>query len=282
MITTAIPSLARLLFTESANLQDIEEAAKTASDAVSMDYALITGRPDGQYMFVLVDTRNARETLSKIVPGMGLFEWFNEVNDAIKAVMFLEDNEDGKTISVRNSAAVSGFGPLIYELAMSGLAPKYLTTDTKVTLGAMNLWSKFYERQDVTKVPLEKLYRQPCEEVVKGLLRSAANHIVRHMPDRLQALSLIEQRITDCRNHVRPQPVDEFLSELSQQIDLKLLPMLFGYTMQHGSPGTVRVLANEGSILTSELMREFGIDSRKDFALEFGSAASDFFNRMYK
>lgn len=281
-MTKAIPTLTHLLFAESANPQDIDEAAKTASDAVSMDYALITGRPDGQHMFVLVDTKNARETLAKVVPGMGLFEWFNDVNDAIKAVMFLEDNEDGKTFSVRKSAAVSGFGPLIYELAMSSVAPKYLTTDTKVTLAAMNLWSKFYERQDVTKVPLEKLYRQPCEEVVRGLLHLAANHIVKYMPDKLQALSMIEQRIADCRSHVAPQPVDEFLSQLSQQIDLKSLPMLFGYTMQHGSPGTVRVLANEGNILTSELMKKFEIDSRKNFVLELGSAASDFSNRMYK
>jgi len=188
--------LYNIIFFEQA---EIEEAAKTASDAVNMDYALLFTKHSGQSIYVLVDTKVARAGLSKVTPGMWMFQWFSEQPDCIKGVLYLDENDDGKTWSIAKSAAVDGFGPLLYELAMSDIAPKYLTTDTTVTMAAMNVWTKFYERPDVSKIPLEKLYGNPCDRVARERLVLAARHIVRHMRTELRALSMIEARIDDCR-----------------------------------------------------------------------------------
>lgn len=273
--------LYKLLFEEHA--VDIEEAAKTANDAAAMDYAIFSSRPDGQHLYVLIDTKDARSSLAKADPRMSMFEWFTDVTDAIKGVIYLEDNEDGKTFSVTNSAAIDGFGPLLYELAMSEIVPKYLTSDTKTSPAAMSLWVKFYERSDVNKTPIESLYRWPCEEIVLSRLHMAANHLVKQYSDKLDALALVEQRIADCRNGNTNAilSTDDFFKELSKFIELKHLPMLFAYSMQHSNPMTIKVLKNEGMILGSELMRKFQL-KKSEFAMELSSAATDFFSRMYR
>lgn len=273
--------LYKLLFEE--HTVDIEEAAKTANDAAAMDYAIFYGRPDGQHLYVLIDTKNARSSMAKAGRRMSMFEWFTDVSDSIKGVLYLQDNEDGKTFSVTNSAAINGFGPLLYELAMSEISPKYLISDTKVSPAAMSLWVKFHERSDVSKTPIESLYRWPCEEVVLSRMHLAANHLVKQHSDKLDALALIERRIADCRqgNTNMMLSTDDFFKELSKFIELKYLPMLFAYSMQHSSPMTIKVLKNEGMILGSELMRKFEL-KKSEFTNEIDSAATDFFSRMYR
>ena len=44
----------------------VDEAAKTANDAVAMDYAVFAVRPDGQTMYVLADANEARQSLAKV------------------------------------------------------------------------------------------------------------------------------------------------------------------------------------------------------------------------
>lgn len=273
-------NLYRLLFEE----VEIEEAAKTANDAASLDYAIIHCRPDGQYLYVLIDTKDARSSLAKTTnTDMSLFEWFTDISDSIKGVMYLSANDDDKTFSVANSAAISGFGPLLYELAMSEISPKHLTSDTSVSPAAMAVWTKFYERQDVNKVPVESFYHWPCEEEATSRLHFAANYIIKNFPDKLEALALIESRLANCRNSNTKSMIstEEFFVELASKIELKLLPMLFGFSMQHSSQMTIKVLKNEGKLLANELMKKFNL-KRGEFALELSSAATDFFSRMYR
>ena len=65
----------------------------------------------------------------------------------------------GDTNHVTGVAALKGFGPLIYEMGMmqSKLNGKWLApaSDGDVRGDAMNVWEKFYQRDDVEKVTLE-------------------------------------------------------------------------------------------------------------------------------
>jgi uncharacterized membrane protein (UPF0127 family) len=262
----------------------VDEAAKTPNDAVSLDYALYTGRADGLLMYVLIDTKEARQNIARIVPRMSLHEWLTEVADAIKGVVYLKNNADDKTFSIRKSAAISGYGPMLYEIAMADIAPSYLTTDAKITPAAINLWTKFYERSDVTKVYLEKLHNGSCKEFY-DFLASAANHLA-STGQSPEALKLIELRIQECRQGGRGKKLqsspDEFLKSLSQHIDLKMLPMLFAYSLTKSKEQmAVKILKNESMVIANELIKAFRI-SQKEFVSDLSSAASDFFNRMYR
>lgn len=58
---------------------------------------------------------------------------------------------------VSMSAAESGFGPLMYHAGMSINGPNYLMPDrTMISDEALNVWKKFYSRNDVTKELLPK------------------------------------------------------------------------------------------------------------------------------
>lgn len=279
-----MPKLRNILFPASHDALSIEEAAKTPNDAVSMDYALFVDNVDGMLMYVLIDTNEARKNMARIVPRMSLHEWLTEVADVIKGVIYLEDNEDGKTFSIRKSAAASGYGPMLYEIAMADIAPNYLTTDTKVTPAAINLWTKFYERSDVAKLYLEKLHDGSCKEVYDFLV-AAANHLA-STGQSPEALKLIELRIRECRQGGRGKRLqsnpDEFLNSLSRHIDLKMLPMLFAYSLtKNKEQMAVKILKNESTTIANELIKTFRI-SQKEFVSDLSSAASDFFNRMYR
>ena len=58
---------------------------------------------------------------------------------------------------VTMSAAESGFGPLLYQAAMSIKGPNFIMADrTMVSDAALNIWKKFFNREDVVKEPLQK------------------------------------------------------------------------------------------------------------------------------
>lgn len=256
----------------------VDEAAKTASNALAMNYVLFVVKPDGQTMYVLADANEAKQSLAKATGKMSLFEWLTDVADVIKGMIVLDDDGNSKTVSVSNSAAIGGFGPLLYELAMADVSPKYLTTDSKVTPAALNVWSKFYERNDVKKIFLEELHDGECLEVMKSL-QLAAVHLRDHINNQ-NALDLILARINTCSRNGQLHNPESFMRQLASHIDLKLLPMLFAYSMSQKS-ATARVLRNEGDILAAEIMNTFRIN-RGQFTSDLHSAAADFFSRLYK
>ena len=61
--------------------------------------------------------------------------------------------------------SVQGYGPLLYELAMTYVYPNGITLDdvSPTSDAAINVWKKFYDRNDIKKEPInrtEKTYKE--------------------------------------------------------------------------------------------------------------------------
>ena len=74
--------------------------------------------------------------------------------------MIVGDKVSGKdTMYVRAVASEKGYGPLMYELLMSTLYPRYIRphVDGEIQPKAWNIWVKFYDRKDIEKkeVPID-------------------------------------------------------------------------------------------------------------------------------
>ena len=78
----------------------------------------------------------------------------------------------GRGAAVVAIAAESGYGPLMYEIAMMGSSPKpvFPTRDADVREKAFNAWVKFYkEREDVKKTPIQPGESEFSEEFLDFL-----------------------------------------------------------------------------------------------------------------
>lgn len=76
---------------------------------------------------------------------------------AILGSIVIEKNPKEMCWGTVSIAAEHGYGPLLYELAMTDIFPNFLTSDTpdRVSDEAKTIWDKFYLRKDVTKIPKE-------------------------------------------------------------------------------------------------------------------------------
>ncbi len=72
----------------------------------------------------------------------------------------------GDVYGIYGAYADKGYGPLLYELAMTYVYPKGITMsdDSSTSEDAMNVWEKFTERNDVVKKPIVRTQRTDKEE----------------------------------------------------------------------------------------------------------------------
>ena len=121
------------------------------------------------------------ETVSSAaVSGLALYDFYGEDGSSLWFVLYrlsqhgiphiqaeieIEPNakcrEYGKFWEVKRSAAEHGYGPLIYEIALSSdeVTKKngvLLPDSISVSRDAQGVWSKFYKREDVEVVDLEQ------------------------------------------------------------------------------------------------------------------------------
>jgi hypothetical protein len=126
---------------------------------------------------------------------MKLSEIFNEllearvtINDTANlAVIFIKDDNifllidtttsqpkgyisfgltQGDVYGIYGAYSEKGYGPLLYELAMTYVYPKGITMsdDASTSQDAMNVWEKFASRSDVQKKPIVRTKRTDKEE----------------------------------------------------------------------------------------------------------------------
>jgi len=72
----------------------------------------------------------------------------------------------GDVYGIYGAYSEKGYGPLLYELAMTYVYPKGITMsdDSSTSQDAMNVWEKFAERKDVVKKPIVRTQRTDKEE----------------------------------------------------------------------------------------------------------------------
>lgn len=76
---------------------------------------------------------------------------------------------DAKVWEVKGSAAEKGYGPVMYDIAMSLISPSYLMADrSTVSDQARNVWKYMYEHRmveyDTVELPQEKRWSRPEKE----------------------------------------------------------------------------------------------------------------------
>jgi hypothetical protein len=124
-----VPALRNLI--ESIVKQTLDEAAKSQSDAMSQNLALYVQREDGVFQLVLYDPSLIQNIRSSII-GFIKVKFKNGCGNWI----------------VKYAAANNGFGPLMYELAMSLIYPDYLRSDNEsVSSEAQRVWTFFLKNR---------------------------------------------------------------------------------------------------------------------------------------
>jgi hypothetical protein len=73
---------------------------------------------------------------------------------------------DGDVYGIYGAYSERGYGPLLYELAMTYVYPKGITMsdDSSTSQDAMNVWEKFMTRNDVIKKPIVRTQRTDKED----------------------------------------------------------------------------------------------------------------------
>ena len=72
----------------------------------------------------------------------------------------------GDVFVIYGAYSERGYGPLLYELAMTYVYPKGITMsdDSSTSEDAMNVWEKFMGRADVKKMPIKRTKKTDKEE----------------------------------------------------------------------------------------------------------------------
>jgi len=75
---------------------------------------------------------------------------------------------DGDVYGIYGAYAKEGYGPLLYELAMTQVYPKGITMsdDSTTSDDALNVWEKFMARPEVKKKPIKRTHKTEKEEIL--------------------------------------------------------------------------------------------------------------------
>lgn len=113
------------------NLSLINEIKKNINDLDENIYSLVVTKKNAIINFILYNNKELK----------------------VEAVLSMFKNNEMENYSVSAVAAEKGFGPLIYEIAMTYIYPLGITPsrDGDVRGGAYNIYEKFFDRKDVEK-----------------------------------------------------------------------------------------------------------------------------------
>jgi len=150
--------------------EDVDEAAVAVAQAKSENLALFVGDDEGCIAMVLyrpdILVEKVKSTVSKRKGNSPNWFSFDDVEALIDddrgvivgMIQFLYVPRYGPTYHVNLSAAEHGYGPLLYDLALSKIYPNFLMADrTSVSDSASSVWKYYMEkRPDVIKQLINK------------------------------------------------------------------------------------------------------------------------------
>ena len=136
--------------------EDIDEAAKSVKEAISEKLAAYTS----DHFIILYNPQIAISNIQNNINDGELVANIINFNNAIVGYVLFDKDGSCDSYEVKQSAALSGYGPLLYDLVLSHIYPNFLTSDrTSISDKARNIWN-FYlnKRPDVNKVLLASIY----------------------------------------------------------------------------------------------------------------------------
>ena len=147
--------------------EDIDEAAVSVKQAISEKLAAYTN----QGAIILYNPEMAANNINDNIQQDYAIEDIITFEGAIVGYVNTEPNDycGTNTYEVKNSAALSGYGPLLYDMALSHIYPNYLTADrSSVSTKAQKVWDYyFYNRNDVNKVLITSIYDPELDDTCR-------------------------------------------------------------------------------------------------------------------
>ena len=269
--------------------EDINEAAKSVKQAISEKLAASTTNNS----IILYNPQAAlSSTKDNIENGYAIEDTISFNNAIVGYVLFDSDSSCEDAYEVKQSAALSGYGPLLYDLVLSHIYPNFLVSDrSSVSNEARKVWN-FYlnNRPDVNKVLITSIYnpdpsqycRMPSEVWDKHRSLNPIISSVDHLQTELQDAIDFEEP---------PENIAKLQAQLNKAIikanaALSKIPEAHKYQIK--SPKGLTALKNNHSrfiqtaktlLPKSKLYKGFNIISSIDYNLL--DAAENFFNEMY-
>lgn len=154
--------------------EDIDEAAVSVKQAISGKLAAYTnqgaiGWRHGAIILYdpIMATNNIKDNIQEDYAAEDIITF----ERAIVGYVNIQPNDycGTNTYEVKTSAALSGYGPLLYDMALSHIYPNYLTADrSSVSTKAQKVWEYyFYNRKDVNKVLITSIYDPDLDDTCK-------------------------------------------------------------------------------------------------------------------
>lgn len=95
-----------------------------------------------------------------------------EANNPIVGTICIEKHPKEMNWATISIASEHGYGPLLYEIAMSSIYPHYLSPDdsSRVNDNAKSIWEKFCYRKDIKKI-IKTQFQKPFELIEHPALK---------------------------------------------------------------------------------------------------------------
>lgn len=266
--------------------EDIDEAAKSVREAISEKLAAYTSNNS----IILYNPQTALANIQSNINHGELVGNIINFNNAIVGYVMFDKDGSCDSYEVKQSAALQGYGPLLYDLVLSHIYPNFLVSDrTSISDKARNIWN-FYlnKRPDVNKVLLASIYdkNEHC-----NLPQEVWNkHISIH-----PIISAVDDFQTQLEDAIDFQDSPESIAKLKDQLhkatikaNAALAKIPEAYKYQIRSPRGLTTLKNNHTrfintvnsiIPKSKLYKGFNIANTIYDSL--GVYAEEFFNDMY-
>jgi len=269
--------------------EDMNEAAKSVREAISEKLAAFTSNNS----IILYNPRAALSATKDNIDNGYNIEDTISFNNAIVGYVLFDQNDICKAYEVKQSAALQGYGPLLYDLILSHIYPGFLMSDrNSVSKQARNVWN-FYlnNRPDVNKVLLTSIFDDKDNPNIYCTLPTEA--IDRNTVYPL--ISAVDHLQTELKDAIDFEDSPKSIVKLQAQLDkattkakaaLSKIPEAHKYQIR--SPKGLTALKNNHSryieavkalLPKSKLYKGFKVIDSLQTNLQ--DAADNFFNDMY-
>ncbi len=267
--------------------EDMNEAAKSVREAISEKLAAVTSNNS----IILYNPQAALSaTKDNIDYGYTIEDTISFNKAIVGYVLFDSDSSCENAYEVKQSAALSGYGPLLYDLVLSHIHPNFLISDrSSVSKQAQKVWN-FYlnNRPDVNKVFITSIYDP---DSYCGLPDEVWNKH-RSLYPLISAVTHLKRELQDAIDFEEPpQKIAKLQDQLNKatiKADAAFSNIPEAYKYQIRSPKGLTALKNNHDrfvqtaktlLPKSKLYKGFNIISSIDRNLQ--DAAEAFFNEMY-
>lgn len=204
----------------------------------------------------------------------------------IRFEMAPECSDSKRTYQVISSAALKGWGPLMYDIAMSVLHPNYLTADRNSnSADADKVWTYYLKnRSDVNKELMEELISDDeCElptsssETVDNKLDQARMIIAKSKKNKSRA-TMVDREIASRRDIKDQPPDDERLMDVREEIKKVLADVPQAWRYQIKTPIDISALDNRYKLFIGKALSRYKANITPEM---LKLAAGHFFDSMY-